>query len=292
MEATAARARLARVPELSAAHLTALIAAAGGEPVRALEARSLRALELPAAARSFLAAPDAAQLAADLDWLASSGATIVLCTDAAYPPLLRQSPGRARGAVRARRWRRCRSPQLAMVGSPQPDAGAGAQRRASSPPGSRAPGSRSPAALPLGIDAASHEGALQAQGLHRGGLRHRARPRPAAATRAARRAHRGAGRAGVASSRRAPRRCASTSRAATASSAASRSAPWWWRRRARPARSPPRAWRASRAARCSPSPAPSTTRWRAGCHQLLRDGAKLVESRGRRADRAEYSCYE
>ncbi|MCK7577421.1 MAG: DNA-processing protein DprA [Chromatiales bacterium] len=34
----------------------------------------------------------------------------------------------------------------------------------------------------------------------------------------------------------------------------------------------------SRAARCSRSPARSTTRWRSGCHALIRQGAKLVET--------------
>ena len=82
MEESFARALLARVPGLSAGHLSELIAAAGGEPARAVEARVAREVDLPAAARSFLGAPDEEILAADLAWLAQSGAQIVLASAA------------------------------------------------------------------------------------------------------------------------------------------------------------------------------------------------------------------
>jgi len=164
MQATAARALLARVPELDAAQLTALIEAAGGEPARALEARSARAVELPAAARSFLAAPDAAGLAADLDWLAASGATILLCTDAGCPPLLRQSPAAPAALYVLGQVAVLSSPQLAMVGSRSPTAAGRATAREFAAWFARA-GLTVTSGLAAGIDAPSHEGALQAQGL-------------------------------------------------------------------------------------------------------------------------------
>lgn len=164
MEATEARALLARVPELGAAQLTALIEAADGEPARAVEAHSARAVELPAAARSFLAAPDAPGLAADLDWLASSGATILLCTDAGYPPLLRQSPAAPAALYVLGEAAVLSSPQLAMVGSRSPTPAGRVTAREFAAWFARA-GLTVTSGLAAGIDAASHEGALQAQGL-------------------------------------------------------------------------------------------------------------------------------
>jgi len=58
MDAIRARALLARVPGLSAEHLRALIAAAGGEPAGAAQPRAARDVQLPASARSFLSRPD------------------------------------------------------------------------------------------------------------------------------------------------------------------------------------------------------------------------------------------
>src|SRR5258707_4585719 len=91
MDAIRARALLARAPGLGAEHLRALIAAAGGDPARALQPRALREVQLPPAAHRFLGSPDEAAIEADLVWLAASGAHIILCTDPGYPPLLRET---------------------------------------------------------------------------------------------------------------------------------------------------------------------------------------------------------
>src|ERR1700680_4799017 len=120
LEGALAPALLARVPGLSAGHLSELIAAAGGEPARAVEPRVAREVDLPPAARSFLGAPDEEILAADLAWLAQSGAQIVLASDAHYPELLKESSGPPAalyvlGSVAA-----LGSAQLAMVGSRNP----------------------------------------------------------------------------------------------------------------------------------------------------------------------------
>jgi len=164
MEPSRARAVLARTPALNCGHLKALLEAAGGEPERALEPRSARALELPPATRAFLGAPDESALAADLAWLRASGARILLCSDAEYPPLLREISGAPAtlyvlGSVEA-----LASPQLAMVGSRSPTPGGLATARAFARWFARA-GLTVTSGLALGIDAASHEGALAAGGL-------------------------------------------------------------------------------------------------------------------------------
>jgi DNA processing protein len=164
MDASRARAVLARTPGLSARLLEALIEAAGGEPQGALERAVVRGLELPPAARSFLTSPDEAAIAADLAWLAASGARILLCTDADYPPLLRETSGAPAvlyvlGSVAA-----LASAQLAMVGSRNPTPGGRATARAFAAWFARA-GLTVTSGLALGIDAASHEGALAGGGM-------------------------------------------------------------------------------------------------------------------------------
>src|SRR3979411_2026749 len=106
MDAIRARALLARAPGLGAEHLRALIAAAGGEPARALQPRVLREGQLPGAAHGFRSSPDEAAIEADLVWLAASGAHIILCTDPDYPPLLRETAGGPAGPHPPRAWAR------------------------------------------------------------------------------------------------------------------------------------------------------------------------------------------
>jgi DNA processing protein len=164
METSRARAVLARTPALEAGQLQQLLDAAGGEPERALGARVTQRVPLPAAAQGFLAAPDDAAIDADLAWLAASGARIVLATDADYPPLLLQSGAApaalyVQGSVEA-----LSTAQLAMVGSrsPTPAGRATAREFAAWFAGA---GLTVTSGLALGIDAASHEGALGGGGL-------------------------------------------------------------------------------------------------------------------------------
>jgi DNA processing protein len=164
MDAFSARALLARAPGLTTAHVQALLGAAHGELERATSGAVLRQVELPAAARDFLRAPDAAVLAADLAWLESSGAQILLSTDAAYPALLAQTVGApaalyVQGSVAA-----LSSPQLAMVGSRNPTPAGRDTAREFAAWFARA-GLTVTSGLALGIDAASHEGALHGGGL-------------------------------------------------------------------------------------------------------------------------------
>jgi DNA processing protein len=164
MDEIRARALLARLPGLGAEQLRSLIAAAGGEPASVLTARAMNAPALPPAARDFLTSPDEAALDADLEWLRSSGARILLATDPEYPPLLAESSGAPAslyvlGSVAA-----LASPQLAMVGSRSPTAAGRDTARAFAAYFARS-GLTVTSGLALGIDAASHEGALAAGGV-------------------------------------------------------------------------------------------------------------------------------
>jgi DNA processing protein len=163
METNRARAVLARTPALPARQLLSLLEAAGGDPERALGARVTQQLELTTAAQEFLAFPDEAAVDADLAWLSSSGARILLACDAEYPPLLRQMPGApaalyVEGSIAA-----LASPQIAMVGSRSPSAAGRATAREFAAFFARA-GLTVTSGLALGIDAASHEGALAGGG--------------------------------------------------------------------------------------------------------------------------------
>jgi DNA processing protein len=164
MDALTARAVLARAPALTAEQLRALLRAADGELERTSTHAALARVELPAAARDFLRAPDAQALAADLAWLGSSGTQILLSTDAAYPALLAQTVGApaalyVHGSVAA-----LSSPQLAMVGSRSPTPAGRATAREFAAWFARA-GLTVTSGLALGIDAASHEGTLHGGGL-------------------------------------------------------------------------------------------------------------------------------
>jgi DNA processing protein len=164
MEASRARAVLARAPALNAAGLDGLLSAVGGEVERVLDARTVRDVDLPDAARTFLTSPDEQAVAADLAWLAASGACVLLCSDPDYPPLLRQISGAppavyVLGSVPA-----LSTPQLAMVGSRSPTPAGRATAREFAAYFARA-GLTITSGLALGIDTASHEGALAGGGL-------------------------------------------------------------------------------------------------------------------------------
>jgi DNA processing protein len=120
-------------------------------------------VKLPAAALQFLASPDESAIDADIAWLAANDVHLVLAGDAEYPPLLRQladAPAAlyVQGSLAA-----LRSPQLAMVGSRSPTPSGRATAREFAAWFARA-GLTVTSGLALGIDAASHEGALAGGG--------------------------------------------------------------------------------------------------------------------------------
>jgi len=163
MDEARARAVLARAPGLTAEAADALIAAAGGDLAAASPVRSGARVELAPAARAFLSAPDERAVAADLEWLAASGSVIVLCTDPEYPPLLRQTAGAPAALYVQGRVPLLATRQLAMVGSRSPTPAGRSTAREFAAWFARA-GFTVTSGLATGIDAASHEGALKGGG--------------------------------------------------------------------------------------------------------------------------------
>ena len=154
----------ARAPGLLARHL-ALATATLGEPLALAGARhdELAPLRLPEAAAAWLARPDPQRIAADRRWLERNGAQLIGCTDPQYPPLLTaidDAPAClfVRGETEA-----LLSAQLAMVGSRTPTAG-GRRDAHEFARHFACGGLVITSGLALGIDAASHEGALAGGG--------------------------------------------------------------------------------------------------------------------------------
>jgi DNA processing protein len=154
----------ARTPGLDAARLQAI--AIAGEDLELLErpdAGALAALGLTTEGIAWLTAPDAHAIDADLRWLEASGCSLLASTEAGYPELLRFSPDApavlyVRGNAAA-----LLEPQIAMVGSRNPTAGGRATAREFAASFARL-GLTITSGLALGIDAACHEGALAGGG--------------------------------------------------------------------------------------------------------------------------------
>jgi DNA processing protein len=164
MDSLRAAALLARAPALVAEHVHALVAATGSlEAAANVGAFVPPGIELPLSAREFLAAPDLAAIDADIEWIGASNATLIPCTSPLYPQLLART-SRAPpvlyvlGNVTA-----LHTPQLAMVGSRSPTASGRDTARSFAELFART-GITVTSGLALGIDAASHEGALHAHG--------------------------------------------------------------------------------------------------------------------------------
>src|SRR5262245_18934848 len=81
MDALRAAALLARTPSLTADHVRALVAATGSRANAASIGENIvPGIDLPPAARVFLAAPDSAAIDADLQWIEHSGAHLLPIT--------------------------------------------------------------------------------------------------------------------------------------------------------------------------------------------------------------------
>ena len=156
-------AKLVRSPGLTGDHVRLLVSQAAGDLERICEPEILARVDLPATAREFLCRPDTAALAADLQWLRASGARLLVWGDSAYPPPLAAIRAAPPALYVAGDIEALSAPQLAMVGA-----------RGASPVGrsiareiagalTRA-GLAITSGLAVGIDAASHEGALAAGG--------------------------------------------------------------------------------------------------------------------------------
>jgi DNA processing protein len=153
-----------RTPGLDAGRFAALAARSPDlEILEQPDRAALATLGLTTKGIDWLSCPDEARVTADLRWLEESACTLLPCTAAAYPQLLRESPDAppvlyVRGQVEA-----LGEPQLAMVGSRNPSAGGRAMARQFAAQFARL-GLCITSGLALGIDAASHEGALDAGG--------------------------------------------------------------------------------------------------------------------------------
>ncbi|MBV6416884.1 MAG: hypothetical protein CMLOHMNK_01502 [Steroidobacteraceae bacterium] len=155
---------LARCPGLTAEQLSAALELAG-EPDRVLRLTEaqLSACGWKEAAIQAALAPDHGEVDDDRRWFDTSGARLVACVDAGYPPLLREA-GHApaflyvRGDVAL-----LASAQLAIVGSRSPTAGGRSDAREFARY-LAAGGLTITSGLALGIDGAAHRGALDAGG--------------------------------------------------------------------------------------------------------------------------------
>jgi|HubBroStandDraft_1064217.scaffolds.fasta_scaffold37887_3 DNA processing protein len=155
---------LARAPGVTAEHVRAAVAELG-ELERIVDPQSAsRCRALPERARTFLRTPDEDCIESDLRSLAKLGARAIACTSAHYPPLLAQTDGAPAvlyvlGDVTA-----LAAPQLAMVGARSATAGGRATAGEFAEAFARSRLAVT-SGLAAGIDAASHEGALAGGGL-------------------------------------------------------------------------------------------------------------------------------
>lgn len=161
MDATDRSLALARAPSLHAGHLNdhAELLADPGSLV-GMSRHDLLALKLSVATADWLAHPDAALVARDRHWLENDSVQLLNAGGAGYPPLLQQVPDAplvlfVRGRVEI-----LSQPLVAMVGSRKASA-AGRRIAAQFARELAAVGVAVCSGLALGIDAASHEGALE-----------------------------------------------------------------------------------------------------------------------------------
>ncbi len=156
-------AKLVRCPGLTGDHVRVLVAQAAGDLARICEPEVIARVELPPAARQFLQQPDAKALRTDLEWLRDSGARLLLWGEQDYPQPLAAIRGAPPALYVLGEVAALSTPQVAIVGA-----------RQASPPGRAIArefagalaksGLTITSGLAVGIDAASHEGALAVGG--------------------------------------------------------------------------------------------------------------------------------
>ncbi|MDE2234471.1 MAG: DNA-processing protein DprA [Gammaproteobacteria bacterium] len=153
---------LIRTPGLGVAGLPALLARCGSL-AGIFTASSHKLSGLAENTRQWLENPDWDTVAQDLRWLEDTGVHMLACTDPAYPPLLRQISDPpmvlfVRGNLQA-----LSLPQLAMVGSRNPSTEGRRNAEEFSAYLSNC-GLGITSGMAMGIDAASHRGALRSRG--------------------------------------------------------------------------------------------------------------------------------
>jgi DNA processing protein len=125
--------------------------------------RTLARLGLDDEARAWLAAPDATRLEADLAWLAQADCHLLTPADPAWPPLLTEIPDPPLALFVRGDPSLLAEPQLAIVGSRNPTP-AGRETATDFARYLTRSGLLITSGLALGIDGASHRGALEAGG--------------------------------------------------------------------------------------------------------------------------------
>lgn len=154
---------LLRAPGLGPARLRRLLDR-HGDAAGVLDALRRRGdEEAGEAARAWACAPDADAIAADRAWLAQPQHHLIACTDPDFPPLLRAIPGAPAALYVVGEPTRLWMPQVAVVGSRNAGAGGLATAR-SFARALAAAGFTVTSGLAEGIDGAAHAAALDAGG--------------------------------------------------------------------------------------------------------------------------------
>jgi DNA processing protein len=154
---------LARAPGLHADHLRAAEAQGNAATLVGTSAAELARRGIPEADAAWLAHPDATVLDGDRRWMASAGVQLVRCDSPLYPPLLRLIATAPVALYIKGDAEVLLSAQLAIVGSRNPTAG-GARTASEFAQFLARGGLTITSGLALGIDAAAHEGALKGAG--------------------------------------------------------------------------------------------------------------------------------
>jgi DNA processing protein len=163
MDAIEACALIARTPSLTAENVQAMVAEAGSIELAVTHAAGL-VTPLQAAALAYLRQPDRGAIEADLCWAESNRAQLVFCLSPQYPSLLARIPQAPPVLYVLGDVESLSVPQLAMVGSRNPTPGGVTTAKDLAASFARA-GLGITSGLALGIDAASHEGALEGEGV-------------------------------------------------------------------------------------------------------------------------------
>jgi DNA processing protein len=153
---------LLRTPRVSATKLRELLAETR-RATAALERLQRRRSSLDEAARSWLEQPDEARLAADLDWLAQPGHRLLCCTEEDFPPQLETIPQSPAALFVVGDAGLLLRPQVAIVGSRSAGPVGLANAREFAADLTRA-GLLVTSGMADGIDGAAHAAALDAGG--------------------------------------------------------------------------------------------------------------------------------
>lgn len=155
---------MVRAPELGPAGFSALLSRCGtAAGIFAAGSNHLGGIPLAESARAWLKHPDWELVEKDRRWLENSGTHLLPCTDPAFPALLKQIPDPPIALFLRGHTELLDSPQLAIVGSRNPS-GEGRRNAEEFASFLTRSGLTITSGMALGIDAAAHRGALKTGG--------------------------------------------------------------------------------------------------------------------------------